>query len=143
MKIMATWMILKELDRANTRREYKGRYGQPLARLFNYRQPFSLHFRYHHQVYDHNNRIHDPISIDRTWVTDFLPNRNFAWYLAVTEVNMALSDGHFRKGGQLIPTFQFRKKLVDEMMEKIIGVDTVNSGRPMLIPQTGKELVQA
>ena len=45
MKIMATWITLEELDGADTRREYKGRDGQSLTRLFNYRQPFGLKFR--------------------------------------------------------------------------------------------------
>ena len=61
MKIMSTWMTLEELDGADTRREYKGRDGESLARIFNYCQPFVLYFRYRHQVHDHNNRRHDPI----------------------------------------------------------------------------------
>ena len=130
MEIMATWMTLEELGGADTRQEYKGRDDESLARIFKYRQPFGLHFRYRHHVDDHNNRIHAPISIERTWATTFWPNRNFAWYLAVTEVNTALADGHFRKGGRLIPTFHFRRKIAHKMMENTIGVDTVDSGRP-------------
>ena len=130
MKIMATWMTLEELDGADTRREYKGRDGESLTRLFKYRQPFGLHFRYRHQVDDHNNRKHSHISIERTWATKLCPNRNFAWYLAVTEVNTALADGHFRKVGKLIPTLQFRSKLAHEMMENNIGGDNVDSGSP-------------
>ena len=103
MKIMATWMTLEELDGEDTRQEYKGWDGQSLARLLKYRQPFGFHFRYRHEEDDHNNRRHDPISIKRTCETMFWPDRKFAWYLAVTEVNTALADGHFRKGGQLIP----------------------------------------
>ena len=61
MKIMATWMTLEELDRADTRREYKGQDGESLARLLKYCQQFGLHFCYHHQVYDHKNRRHAPI----------------------------------------------------------------------------------
>ena len=45
MKIISTWMTLEELDGADTRQEYKGGYGESLARLFKYRQPFGLHFR--------------------------------------------------------------------------------------------------
>ena len=45
MKIMATWVTLEDLDGADTRREYKGRDGESLARLSKYRQPFGLHFR--------------------------------------------------------------------------------------------------
>ena len=59
-----------------------------------------------------------------------LADRNFAWYSAVTEVNTALADGHFHKGGKLIPTLQFRRKLAHEMMENNIGGYTVDSGRP-------------
>ena len=45
----------------------------------------------------------------------------YPWYLAVTEVNTALADGHFRKGGKLIPNLQFRSKLAHEMMDNTIG----------------------
>ena len=44
-------------------------------------------------------------------------------------MNTALADGHFRKGRQLIPTLQSRRKLAHEMMENTIGVDNVDSGR--------------
>ena len=61
----------------------------------------------------------------------------------MTVVNTALADGHFRKGRQLISTLQFRRKIVHEMMENTIGVDTVDSGRmrrstctPAIVPCT-------
>ena len=113
------------MDGADTRREYKGRDGDSLARKFKYCHPLGLHFRYRHPLDYHNNIIHAPISIERIWATKFWSDRNFAWYLAVTEVNTALADGHFRKGGKLIPTLQFRRKLAHEMMENNIGGDTV------------------
>ena len=111
VNIMATWMTFEELGGADTRREYKGRDGQSLVRQIKLRQTSGLHFLYHHQVDYHNNRKNYPISIESTWATKFWPNRNFAWYLAVTEVNMALADGHFRKGRKMIPTLQFRRKI--------------------------------
>ena len=43
---------------------------------------------------------------------------------------MPMADGHFHKYGKLIPTFQFRRKLVHDMMYNTIGVDTVDFGRP-------------
>ena len=55
VNIMATWMTLEELDGADTRRKYKGRDGESLARLFKYRRPFGLHFRYLHQGDDQKN----------------------------------------------------------------------------------------
>ena len=90
--------------------------GQSLARIFKYCHPFGLHFRYCHQLDNHNNTRHAPISIERKRAKKFFPNRNFTWYLAVTEVNTALADGHFSKGGKLIPTLQFLSKLAHEMM---------------------------
>ena len=45
-------------------------------------------------------------------------------------MNTALADGHFRKGGQLIPTLKFRRKLAHEMMDNNIGGGTVDSGKP-------------
>ena len=71
IKIMTTWMTLKELDGEGTRREYKGQYGQYLVRQSNYGQPFGFHLYYRHQVDYHNNRIHAPILIERTWATKF------------------------------------------------------------------------
>ena len=108
MMIMATWMTLKELDGVDMRQEYKGRYGQSLIRQFKDWHPFGLHFRYRHQVDDHSNRRHATISLEKTWETKFLANRNFAWYLAVTEMKTEMAYGHFRKGGKLIPNLQFR-----------------------------------
>ena len=118
------------MDGADTRREYKGRDGYSLARLFKYRQPFGFHFRYCHQVYDHNNRRYFPIAIESTWKTKFWPDRKCAWYLDVPEVNTALAYGHFRKGGRLIPNLQLRSKVVHEMMINTMGVETVDYGSP-------------
>ena len=74
MKIMVTWMTMEELDRVDTRQEYKGRDDDSLARILKYCQPFGLQFRYRHQVDGHNNRIHAPISIERAWATNLWPN---------------------------------------------------------------------
>ena len=130
MEIMATWMTREELDGSDTRQEYKGLDSESLVRLFNYRQPFGLHFCYRHQVDDHNIRRHAPILIEKTWATKFWPDRNFAWYLSVTEVNTALAYGHFRKGGQFITTLQFQGEIAHEMMENTIRVNTVDYGIP-------------
>ena len=97
-------MTFEELGGEDTRREYKGQDGQSLASKLNYRKPFGLHFHYRHQVDDHNNRRHVPISTKRTWETKLWPDRNFTWYLAVNEANTAMADGQYHKGGKLIPT---------------------------------------
>ena len=130
MKIMASWMTLDELEGANTKRVYKGANGQTMSTTFKYRQPFGLHFRYRHQVDDHNNRRHAPISLERTWATKFWPDRNFAWYLAATEVNAALVMGHFQNGGVLQPSLDFRRGLAKECLENTIGLEPGDIGRP-------------
>jgi hypothetical protein len=130
MKIMATWMTLDELDDAPTRREYKNADGQLVVKAFKYRMPFGLHFRYRHQVDDHNNRRHAPISLERTWATKFWPDRNFAWYLAASEVNAALASGHLQHGGNLLPSLEFRRALAKECLENTIGIDEGDIGRP-------------
>ena len=45
-------------------------------------------------------------------------------------MNTSLADGHFRKGRQLIPTFQLHRKIAHEIMDNTIGVDTVDYGMP-------------
>jgi hypothetical protein len=119
MKIMATWMTLDELEDAPTRREYKGANGQSVVQTFKYRQPFGLQFRYRHQVDDHNNCRHAPISLERTWATKFWPDHNFAWYLAASEVNTALTSGRLQNGGVLLPTLEFRRALAKECLLRI------------------------
>ena len=66
-----------------------------------------MQFRYRHQVGDPNNRRHAPISIEKTWATNFWADWNFYWYLAVSTVNADLARGHFQNGGELTPTLQF------------------------------------
>ena len=79
MNIMALWMTLDELEGGNKKHNYKGRDSEFLVKNFKYWQPFGLHFRYHHQVDNHNNRCHYPILLERTRNTKFWTDRNFAW----------------------------------------------------------------
>ena len=90
MKIMSLWMTLDELEGVNMKRNYKGRYGESLVKVFKYQQPFVLHFLYHYQLYYPTNRLHSNISLERTWCTKFWIDHKFLWYLSVTGVNIAL-----------------------------------------------------
>ena len=90
MNIMASRMKLDELEGERTRRYLIDISGTKETKQFTYRQTFGLHFRYRNQVDDHNNFIHAPIYLERTWATKFWPDRNFDWYLAVSEVHTAL-----------------------------------------------------
>ena len=86
--------------------------------IFTYQQPFVLHFRYRCQVGDNNNRRHSPISLDSTWDTKFFLDCNFAWYLAVVEVNTALASGHFQNGVNVMPTLAFGRAVSNTAHEK-------------------------
>ena len=46
MNIMSSWMTLDELEGASMKRNYKGRYGESLVKVFKYQQSFVLHFLY-------------------------------------------------------------------------------------------------
>ena len=59
------------------------------------------------------------------------PDRNFAWYLAVTEVNTALASGHFQNGGNIMPNLAFLIQLALHCMENTIGTYPDDIGSPM------------
>ena len=107
MKIMSSWMSLDELQGARTRRYYIESSGKKEMNQFTYRQTFGIHSRYRHQVYDHNNQIHAPFSLDWTWETKFWPDRNFPWYLAVSEVNTDIASSYFQNDGVLQLSLDF------------------------------------
>ena len=71
INIMAGSMKLDELEGANTRRYFIDSSGTKETNQFTHRNPYGIHFRYRHQVEDHNNWRHAPISLDRTWATKF------------------------------------------------------------------------
>ena len=50
---------------------------------------------------------HAKIYLERKQATNFWPDRNFAWYLAVSEFNIALEAGHFRNDGVVQPSMDF------------------------------------
>ena len=58
MKIMASWMAIDELEGARTRKYFIDISSTKERKQFTYRKPFMLHFRYIHQVDNHNNQTH-------------------------------------------------------------------------------------
>ena len=65
MNIMISCMNLDDLEGSNMKHNYKGRDGESLVKMFKYRQLLGLHFLCCHQVDNHNNRYHSPISLDK------------------------------------------------------------------------------
>ena len=107
MQIMASCMALDELEGVRTRRDFIDSSGTKDTKKFIYGQKFGLHFIYIHQVDDHNNGRHAPISLARTWVTKSCLDHNLTWYLSVSEVNTALAPGHFQIDGVVQPGMDF------------------------------------
>ena len=71
MKIMASWMTIDELEGAKTRRSFIDSSEMNNTKQFTCPQPLGLHFKYRHQVDDHNNQRHAELSLYRIWRTKF------------------------------------------------------------------------
>ena len=67
--------------------------------------------------------MHATISLERTWTTKFWPDRNFAWYLAVLEVNTDIASGHFKNDGVVQPSLDFWRGLATKCLENTVGVE--------------------
>ena len=119
MKLMAPWMTLKILEGTNIKRGWKENVLRK-SEHFVYKQPFGIHFRYRHHVYDLNKRRHEKISIETTWATNHWADWNFAWYFSVSTSNANLAHGNFQKGGEISPTLQFRRRLAQELLKTIL-----------------------
>ena len=77
---------------------------------------------------DHNKWRHAPIYLEMTRTTKFWPDCNFAWYLALSEVNIALASGHFQNDGVVQPSLYFWRALTIECLENTIGVELGDNG---------------
>ena len=63
-------------------------------------------------------------------MTKFWPDRNFVWYLVVSEVNTALVSGHFKNYGVVQPSLYFWRDLEIECLENTIRVKLGENGLP-------------
>ena len=130
MKIMANWVAFDESEGTKTGRDFIQSSGTKDMKQFTYQQPFGLNFIYITQVGDHNNQIHAPISLERTWATKFWPDCKFAWYLTVLEFNTALASVHFQNDGVVQTSLYFRRGLVIQCLENTIWFELGDNGRP-------------
>ncbi|KAG7356336.1 transposase IS4 [Nitzschia inconspicua] len=92
--------------------EHKNRDG---VEAFQYPEVVHNHYQYRHQIDDHNNKRHQPISLEVTWATKTWENRVFAYLLATTEVNCNLASSFFI-GEPPLPSLSFRKELARELL---------------------------
>ena len=71
MLMMTTYGTLEHLEGSDTQRRYKVAGGNLVTKQFNYRDVFENHFNYRHQFDDKKNWRHSPISVERTWATNY------------------------------------------------------------------------
>ena len=95
MKIMASSIKPDGVEGTRRRRDFIDISGTKETNHFTYQNPFGIHFRYRHSVDNHNNQIHVPIYLQRTWGTKFWPDCNLAWYLVVLGIDITLVSGRF------------------------------------------------
>jgi Transposase IS4 len=88
---------------------------------FNYSEVFANHYQYRGAVDQHNARRHSPISLETTWATKTWQHRVFAFFIAVTEVNIFLVDKMFNKQSsrkEYENFHDFRKDFAQKMIHK-------------------------
>lgn len=109
MSIMTSYGTTEEIAEGTTQRDYKDDNGEPVRKKFKYTEIIYNHFKYRHAVDDHNNKRHQPISFEEIWATKWWPNRVFAFFLAITEVNIKLVMENIL-GSKVTSMLQFRRR---------------------------------
>ena len=128
MKLMATYGALRPIDEGVTNRSVTRRSGRVEKVTFKYMEPFYNHFKFRHQVDDHNNSRHSPISLETSINTKDWKNRVFTFILAVVEVNARLAYQFFATQDS-ISQLEFRRMLAKEMMDFSFVVNKDNRKR--------------
>ena len=88
---------------------------------FNYTECFANHFKYRHNIDDHNNLRHATPSIESTWLTQRWAIRVFSFLLAISEVNTFLSFRFFvwsqNPSIPKLSLLEFRRKLAVQLID--------------------------
>jgi hypothetical protein len=115
MMLMSTYGALREIADGETQREITVD-GEKVKRAFKYHEPFYNHFKFRHQVDDHNNMRHSPLSYEESWSTKDWKHRVFAFIIALVEVNARLAHSYFNDSTTL-SQIDFRRKLAKELID--------------------------
>ena len=118
--MMTTFGMLEHLEGSYTQRRYKGVGGELVTKRFNYCEVFGNQFNYRHQVENNINCCHYPISVERTWATNYWPGRCHAYFLALSEVNTNYLRGYLVDGVYVYPQVDFRHQLGRLMVENTL-----------------------
>ena len=117
MKVMATYSALKPIEEGKTQRSVTRRNGQRKNMSFQYTEPFYNHFKFRHQVDDHKNLRHSPISLEESLNTKDWKLRVFSFVLALVEVNARLAFAFFTTRDTAMSQLEFRRKLAKELLD--------------------------
>ena len=119
-KLMTKYGTFEPMDK-RTRRKFK-RAGVMETKEFMYTEVVANIFLYQHKVDDNNNMRHESIYIEKTWATKYWPDRCFAWYLAVSEVNTNYARAYFQDSSDTLPQLEFMRRLAKELLENTMGI---------------------
>ena len=78
IKLLAMYGALVEIDVSKTLRPLTPVNNEKFIKSFNYTEPFHNHFKFCHQVDDHNNSRHFPLSLEESWATKDWKHRVFS-----------------------------------------------------------------
>jgi hypothetical protein len=122
MKLMATYGALRLIEEGVTQRSVSSRNGERQTFTFMYTEPFFNHFKFRHQVDDHNNLRHSPISLEESISTKDWRVRVFTFVLALVEVNARLALAFFTRSLAL-SQLEFRRKLAKELIDYSFSIN--------------------
>ena len=110
MTLMSTYGGLHEPPRP--RKSANWRLPDGTNKEFRYTETFANHFDFRHMIDDGNNNRHATPSFEQTWLTKRWAVRVFAFFIALTEVNIFFAFRYFIWfGEEKITLLQFRRKL--------------------------------
>ena len=110
--MLTTYGALGKFEGSEMHQKYKGSGGEVATKLINYHEVFGNHFHYPHQVGNNNNNQNYPISVERTWATNYWPDLFHAYFLVLTEVNKNYFWGYLVEGANVNPELYFQHQLV-------------------------------
>ena len=118
MKLMTTYYgSAVEVDDDGATQRTVTENGLKVTKHFKYTETFYNHFKFQHQVDDHNNLRHAPISFDASVNTKDWKIRAFTFIIALVEVNAKLAWSRFCCEGPTVVQIEFRRTLAEELLE--------------------------
>jgi hypothetical protein len=120
--MMATYGTMREVEDGNARRTINNS-----VVSFKYIEPYYNHYKFRHQIDDHNAKRHQPISVEEVLGVRNWAKRHFTWLIAVTEVNVKLGITKNEK----ISMIAHRRILAKQLMGYSDGLEEVDEGRSL------------